>query len=73
MNRRQREQNRRTARDLAQEVFEANLPDGLTLYRGKLLYDCERCDRECEWHGTAEDFAAPDAIKLGGCTERCCP
>lgn len=73
MNRQQREQNRRTARVLAEEVFEAKLPDGLTHYRGKLLFDCEGCGRECEWNGTPEDFADPDAIKLGGCSPRCCP
>jgi hypothetical protein len=73
MNHKQRDQNRRTARLLAQDVFYANLPCGLISRRGKLYFDCEGCERECEWHGTPQDFAAPDAIRLGGCSERCCP
>lgn len=73
MNGQQRYQNRRTAALLAREVYEANLPAGLTPRHGKLFYDCEGCDRECEWHGTPDDFAAPDAIRLGGCSPRCCP
>ena len=73
MNAHQRNQNRRTAAALAEEVYEANLPDGLRLKNGDLYYDCERCERECEWYGTPEEFDHPDAIKLGGCSERCCP
>ena len=73
MNAQQRYQNRATARALAEEVFEASLPEGLTLRRGKLYYDCEGCERVCEWCGTPEDFAHPNAIKLGGCSPRCCP
>lgn len=73
MSAQQRYQNRVTAQRLAQEVFEANLPDGLTARRGELLYDCEGCGRECEWYGTPVEFVAPDAIRLGGCSPRCCP
>lgn len=73
MNAQQRHQNRRTARLLAQEVFEANLPDGLYMTKGRLTYNCEGCERECEWYGTPEEFEDPDAIKLGGCTQWCLP
>lgn len=73
MNAKQRYKNRQTAADLASTVFEANLPYGLTARRGRLLYDCEGCERECEWYGTPAEFAAPDAIRLGGCSPRCCP
>ena len=73
MNRNQRNKNRATALALTYEVLEANLPDGLTFSRGKLFYDCEGCDRECVWEGTPQEFEAPDAIKLGGCTQWCCP
>lgn len=47
MNARQRNQNRRTAAALAEEVYEANLPDGLRLRRGSLYYDCVGCECEC--------------------------
>lgn len=73
MNRQQRMKNRATARALTDEVFEAGLPEGLTYRNGDLFYDCEGCERECEWYGTPEEFAEPDAIRLGGCSPRCCP
>lgn len=74
MNRDQRMRNRDTARALTEEVFEINLPYGLTVDRFKCLYyDCEGCGRECQWEGTPEEFADPDAVRLGGCSPRCCP
>lgn len=58
---------------LAQEVYEASLPDGLISRTGDLFYDCEGCGRECEWYGTPSEYEEPDTIRLGGCSERCCP
>lgn len=49
------------------------LPDGLTRRGGQFYFDCEGCERECEWDGTKEDFDHPDAIRLGGCSPHCCP
>lgn len=50
------------------------LPDGLSRrLRGDLVFDCEGCERKCVWEGTIEEFGHPDAIRLGGCSPRCCP
>ncbi len=73
MNRQQRDANRANAQALAEEVFEANLPDGLYMRSGVMTYDCEGCGGECEWHGTPEEFDEPNEIKVGGCTEWCLP
>lgn len=73
MNRNQRNQNRATARDLAEEVLEMNLPHGLSLRGGKLTYECSGCRTDREWCGTPEEFADPDSIKACGGTQWCIP
>lgn len=71
MNRQQREQNRRTARALTQEVFEVNLPHGLTLRRGELRYEYPSCGGDREWFGdNPKDF---DPYAPCGGSERCIP
>lgn len=73
MNRKQRNQNRATAKALADEVYEANLPLGLRLSGGELRYKCPRCESDRQWYGTPEDFADPDTTKLCGGTQWCLP
>jgi hypothetical protein len=73
MNRIQRNKNRETARQLSEYVFEATLPDGLTIKDGALHYECASCGNSREWYGTPDDFADPDAIKLCGGTQWCLP
>lgn len=71
MNRKQRNQSRATALDLADEVFEANLPDGLTLRGGELQYECPSCGRDREWFG--DDVRDFDPSSPCGQSEWCLP
>lgn len=75
MNRKQRMQNRDTARDLSDSNFEAALPDGL--YMGKTRLDlycyCDSCEYRMEWEGTPEEFADPNTYKMCGGSPRCRP
>jgi|GEM_PF-2218236 len=73
MNALQRNKNRATARLLAEEVYEANLPNGLTLRGNVLYFECPRCGNDSEWYGSAEDFMHPDAVKACGGTQWCIP
>lgn len=73
MNALQRNLNRATARRLAEEVYEANLPDGLTLRGGVLYFNCPRCGNDSEWYGTAEDYSDPVTVKACGGTQWCIP
>lgn len=73
MNALQRNQNRATARQLAEEVYEANLPAGLTLRGSALYFECPHCGSDSEWYGTAEDFRDPDTVKACGGTQWCIP
>lgn len=61
---------------ILREVAEPELPDGL--YEGadgRLLFTCVSCGRrDCEWHGTADEFdpGNPDH-RRGWCGPHCCP
>ncbi len=71
MNAQQRYQNRRTARMLSQEVFEASLPHGLNLCGSQLIYECPSCGGNREWYG--EDVKDFDPQMPCGGSERCIP
>lgn len=74
MNRKQRMQNRETARDLADWIYELGLPDGLYMGAGRSLYCyCTNCDYRMDWEGTPEEFADDRYYKLCGGSPRCCP
>lgn len=73
MNRNQREQNRRTARVLADVVFEMNLPDGLRMRGRQFRYTCPSCEQDREWYGEKKDVVDFDQYMPCGGSERCIP